>query len=287
MTLEPDEAGGREKTLTVPWALLSVAGLAAASLVGWLEEVARAQAIEKFYGLPLTIGGDPRAAAAIAVLPLALSVAAALILVAGLFAAGSRRWWAGIVLLAIAGTLLLRPPRTLGGAATEAILAAIAGAIVCVAVRALRPLADRASQWGARRFTGQAQRVRRPWPDELRWVVRGIGVAAAIATSIWLPLWAGDHAGRNEAMTQTMYFVVADRTCTSSTAVLDFGSDGSVRRVRIARRGADGSRWTLVPGILYVSSDEPLMRVQLGRVAPSQPADIPITEQPHLPSKCS
>jgi hypothetical protein len=268
-------ATGRTRKIT-DWAAAAAVGIAVVSLVGWLEEVARTQAFEKYYGLPLTASADPRGAAAFAMLPLAVALAADLLLLAAVIAVLVRRWRWGVLAASVAGTLMGLPPRTWDKAAVELAVSAATAGCACVLVALVgRPLVSTiraAISRAASRQDQDATRRRLPHPDESKWLLRGAYAATAIAAAVWVPLWGGDRAGRLEARDTANYYVVTDR-CDPTAAVIWFGDSDTARRVRVARRV--GAIWNLAPGILTVPLTEPIALAHLGRVSQSTLAPFP------------
>ncbi len=280
----PPEREGAEARADGPRRLIgsavSIGGLAALALGGWLEEVARIQAVEKHFGLPLTMAADPRAAAAFAALPLAVALALNAALLIAFVLVTRRHAWAGAALAAVAAAALV-PPQTwpaglLRAAAFLALLALLyalrhrAAALVGRVVRRLGRRAPRAGRDG--------------WDGELRTAAIGFGASAAVAVLLFAPLHLGEQAGRRQAADRDVFFVVAAYACDPDVAVIAFGGDGDARTVRVADRRGDG-RWLLRPGLLWVPAQDPLVEVRMGRVVPSRPAGHP-PPAPSLPPLC-
>lgn len=245
---------------------LSVGGLAALALGGWLEEVARIQAIEKHFGLPLTMAADPRAAAAFAALPLAVGVAVNAALVVAIVLVARRHAWAGASFAVLAAAALLPPQSWQAG-----VLRGLTGLAGLAGLYRFRRELRRALARVGRR-SARAETV--GWDVELRTALIGLAAAAAAAALLFAPLHLGDQTGRRQAADRDVFFVVAAYSCYTNAAVVVLGRDGESRIVRVAERRAAG-RWDLRPGLFAVPAQETLIEVRMGDLAPSRPADHP------------
>lgn len=259
---------------------LSVGGLAALALGGWLEEVARLQAIEKYYGLPLTMAGDPRAAAAFAGLPLAVGVAVNAALVVAVVLTARRHPWAGasFVVVAVAGVL---PPQSWSAGLTRAVVMLAALAVLY----RLRAKIGRVLARAAVRLADRSARAEAPyWDVELGTPVVGLGAAVAVAALLFAPLHLGDQTGRRQAADRDVFFVVAAYACEPGVAVVALRRDGDFRTARVADRRVNG-RWQLRPGLFSVPVDETLLEVRMGGLARSRPSSFP-PPRTILPRRC-
>jgi len=259
---------------------VSIGGLAALALGGWLAEVARIQAVEEHFGLPLTTTADPRAAAAFTALPLAVALALNSALLIALVLVARRHVWAGAALAAAAAAALVGP------LTWQAVLLRVAAVLVALAaLYAVRGKAVALLEGAARRVRRRAPRPgASDWDGELRTAAVGFAASAAVAVLLFAPLELGEQAGRRQAADRDVFFVVAKFACDRDVAVVALGRDGDGRTVRVADRGDDG-RWRLRPGLLSVPAQDPLVEVRLGRIAPSRPGGHP-QPVPALPPAC-
>jgi hypothetical protein len=284
----PDDNVGVPRPLK---SALAVGWLAAASLIGWLEEVARSQAAQQHFGLPLSASADPRGAAAFAV-PAAAAIITVLLLVAGVVLALGRRLLLAAAMAALGVALVMSPPH-LGKPwlVVTAAMGIFGGVAAIYDETFLGPVNDRLG----RRLDSVFSRWR-VWfsantSTYLRPIYRRLGSAAAGALAVvaaaLVPLAIGDHVGNAQATTRTVFYVIADRICTPDRVVIDFGDSDTDRRVRVAERSTDGQSWRLLPGIYTVPVAEPVVLARIGRVKRSAIARLPVPTLATLPPICA
>jgi hypothetical protein len=117
-------------------------------------------------------------------------------------------------------------------------------------------------------------------------LLRVAGAAIAVAASAVSALAVGDHIGTDEASAQTVFFVVADRSCVPNQVVIEFANGDSERTVRVAERSPNGRSWRLQPGIFSVSETEPVVQAHIGPLHASSVIDVPLRATPALPAVC-
>jgi uncharacterized protein YggT (Ycf19 family) len=260
-------------------------------LIGWLEEVARTQAAQQYFGLPLSFSADPRGAAAFAV-PVAAALIAVLLFVLGVVVALGRRLLLAAAMAALGVALVMSPPH-LGApwlivTAAMGIFGATAGIYdeVCLAL-----LNERLGRGVDSQISKVRTRLSANTSPFLRPIHRRLaslaGGALGVIAAVFVPLAIGDHVGSDQARNRVVFYVVADRACMSDRVVIDFGDSDTDRRVRVAERSTDGQSWRLLPGIYTVPVTEPVVLARIGRVKRSAIARLPVPTLAALPPICA